>query len=477
MPVSMLPLRHPLLLALAWFVLSIPAQAAEQYRLRRPVDGSSRWQQVQLKLDVHGQVLMEDRAGKENRQQVSVEGHHAYEEGIIYTVLEQAGSHTVASVRAVRFYQPPRVLMVVGQTRLVPRLRESRRTILVASRDGKLAVRSLSGALTREEHDLVRNQGDSALLPLLLPIDPVRIGDSWKIPLHLVAALLNLDQVHQSTVQGTLSAVTESVATVKLAGQVRGEVESVSSDISLGGTLQVDLRQQRVDRLDLEIEEKRAIGRAQPGLDVKAQLSLVFRPLTGPFQLSTDLLDRTADRPSPGDELLEFEPRHADYRLLHNPRWHITSDQSSMALMRYIEQGKVLSQCTISRLPTRSQLTATLERFQQDVRESLGSSFGQLVEASEETTMSKLRVLRVVAVGRSGELPVRWIYYHLEDRQGRRVAASFSVPAASSGDFGAANRSLMRTLQFDSERTRQLEGIPASAGSSNSSKPSQSRMP
>jgi hypothetical protein len=473
----MLCLRHVLFLALAWFPLYVPAQAAEKYRLRRPADGSSLWQQVQLKLAVHGQVLMMDRTGKENRQEVSVEGHHAYEEGIIFSALGQAGSHTVASVRAVRLYQPPRVLMMVGQTRLVPRLRESRRTILVSSRDGKLSVRSLSGALTREEHDLVRNQGDSALLPLLLPIDPVKTGASWQIPRQLVTALLTLDQVHQSTVRGTLTAVKESVATVTLAGRVHGEVESVLADISLRGTLQINLRHHRVERLDLEIEEKRAIGRAQPGLDVKAQLSLVFRPLEGPFQLSADLLERTADRPAPGDELLEFQPRHADYRLLHNPRWHVTSDQSSLALMRYIEKGKVLSQCTISRLPTTSQLPATLEQFQRDVRESLGNSFRQLVEASEETTMGKLRVMRVVAVGISGKLPVRWIYYHLEDRQGRRVAASFSVPIASDADFGAADRSLIGTLHFDSERTRQLEGTQESAGSSNSSKPSQSRMP
>ncbi|MDP7204998.1 MAG: hypothetical protein QGH11_05500, partial [Pirellulaceae bacterium] len=367
--------------------------------------------------------------------------------------------------------------MMIGQLRLVPRLRESRRTILMSSQDGKMAVTSLSGNLTREEQDLVRNQGDSALLPLLLPVDPVEAGDRWQISPPLVAAMLNLDQVHRTTVQGSLAGVKESVATVQLTGEVTGVVESVRADVTLRGALKVNLRHRLVERLELEIEEKRAIGRAQPGLDVKARLLLTIRPLNGPFQLSADLLEQAARRPAPEDELLEFQPRHADYRLLHNPRWHVTSDRSSLSLMRYIEQGKVLSQCAISRLPTGGQVPATLDRFQQDVRESLGSSFLRLVDASEETTMNKMKVMRVVAEGVSEELPVQWIYYHVEDRQGRRVAASFSIPTDLADDFGKEDQSLMSTLYFDRERTRQLEGIPVSAESSNSSKPSQSRTP
>ncbi|MEE2685421.1 MAG: hypothetical protein VYB09_03860 [Planctomycetota bacterium] len=473
----MYSVRHVFVFLLAGPIFSVPARAADQYWLRLPADGSRRWQQVERKLDVRGQVRMQDSTGKENRQEVSVEGHHAYEEGIALTDLERVGSDTVGAVRALRLYQPPRVVMMVGQLRLVPRLRESRRTILMSSQDGKIAVTSLSGSLTREEQDLVRNQGDSALLPLLLPVDPVEAGDRWKISPPLVAAMLNLDQVHRTTVQGALAGVKESVATVQLAGEVAGVVESVRADVSLRGTLKVNLRHRRVERLELEIEEKRAIGRAQPGLDIKAQLLLTIRPLNGPFQLSADLLEQAARRPAPGDELLEFQPRHADYRLLHNPRWHVTSDRSSLSLMRYIKQGKVLSQCAISRLPTGGQVPATLDRFEQDVRESLGSSFLRLIDASEETTMNKMKVMRVVAEGVSEELPVQWIYYHVEDRQGRRVAASFSIPADLADDFRKEDRSLMRTLYFDRERTRQLEGVPVSAGSSNSSKPSQSRTP
>ena len=61
--------------------------------------------------------------------------------------------------------------------------------------------------------------------------------------------------------------------------------------------------------------------------------------------------------------------------------------------MRYIKQGKVLSQCAISRLPTGGQVPATLDRFEQDVRESLGSSFPRLIDAAEETTMNKMKTL------------------------------------------------------------------------------------
>ena len=450
------------------------ARASEPYQLRLPLDGTPRWQQVQLKLEVTGQVLMRDGQGKENRQQVSVEGHHAYEEGVIFGGLGQSQEQTVSSVRAVRLYQPPRVVMMVGQTRLVPRLRANRRTVLMSSRDGKISMTALSGALTREELDLIRIQGDSALLPLMLPIEPVEVDDSWSLPRQLVTALLNLDRVDRSTVQGTLSSVKESIATVTLAGTVQGTVEAVAATITLRGTIHVNLRSHRIDRVELKIEEKRAIGRAQPGLDVSARLSASFRPLAGPFQVSPDMLAEAAGRPVAGDELLEFQPRQSDYRLLHDPHWYVTSDRSSLALLRFIDEGKVLAQCTISRLPSASRLPASLEQFQRDVHSSLGDSFRQFVEASEELTTNKLQVMRVVAEGVSQELSVVWIYYHVQDPEGRRVAVSFSVPATLVADFATADRSLIATLTFDSQRTRQLEGTPVGAGSSNSSKPSQS---
>ena len=472
----MLRLPHLVLLILAWSTFSSTVLSADRYQLRQVTDGNQQWQQVQLKLEVHGQVLMKDSAGKENRQEVSVEGHHAYEEATRLEVQKQGEDQLVTAVRGVRLYQSPRVLMIVGQSRLVPRLRESRRMILMSSRDGNVSLTSLQGALTREELDLVRNQGDSALLPLLLPVEPLGIGDNWFIPRQLVRALLTLDQVDESTIQGTLADVDESIAQVTISGRVRGRVESAATEITVKGSLHVNLRLQRVERLELEIKEKRAIGRAEPGLDVTATLSMSCRPLQGAFQLPADLLARSAGRPTASDALLEFQSRHADYRLLHDPRWHVTSDRP-LVLMRYIEQGKLLAQCNIARLPTQSQPHATLEQFQQQVQRSLGDSLQGLVEASEETTASKMRIMRVVATGVSAQLPVQWIYYHLQDSQGRRVAMSFSVPATTTEDLGQADRTLVATLRFDSERTRQREGTPVRAGSSNSSKPFQSRIP
>jgi hypothetical protein len=186
------------------------------------------------------------------------------------------------------------------------------------------------------------------------------------------------------------------------------------------------------------------------------------------------MLAEAVGRPAAGDELLEFQPRQSDYRLLHDPHWYVTSDRSSLALLRFIDEGKVLAQCTISRLPNANRLPASLEQFQRDVQSSLGDSFRQFAEASEAMTTNKLQVMRVVAEGVSQELSVVWIYYHVQDPEGRRVAVSFSVPATLVADFATADRSLIATLTFDSQRTRQLEGTPVGAGSSNSSKPSQS---
>ena len=56
--------------------------------------------------------------------------------------------------------------------------------------------------------------------------------------------------------------------------------------------------------------------------------------------------------------------------------------------------------------------------MQDDIKRSLDKNLEQLLEASEKKNSGGVRVLRVVAVGKSSDVPVRWVYAHLSDDSG-----------------------------------------------------------
>ena len=94
----------------------------------------------------------------------------------------------------------------------------------------------------------------------------------------------------------------------------------------------------------------------------------------------------------------------------------------------------------------------SLEDYQNDVREALGKNFGEFVEAKQSGDAAGYRVLRVVANGvahdKSTEVPIRWIYYHVADEQGRQVALTFTVEQEHLERFAEADRAIVDSLRF-----------------------------
>ena len=62
-------------------------------------------------------------------------------------------------------------------------------------------------------------------------------------------------------------------------------------------------------------------------------------------------------------------------------------------------------------------------------------------------------VVSGVAHGKPAEVPIRWIYYHLADRQGRQAAFTFTVEQELLDRFADADRPIVQSLRFESERS------------------------
>jgi hypothetical protein len=117
--------------------------------------------------------------------------------------------------------------------------------------------------------------------------------------------------------------------------------------------------------------------------------------------------------------------------------------------MRMVDRGDLVAQCNISPVVRRSaKKYTTIEQYQNDVRHSLGKTFGRLVKASQWTDSHGQLVYNLVIHGQVEKLPIEWRYYLIAHPGGRRVAIAFTVEGDFIRRLADADRELVDTIQL-----------------------------
>ena len=360
-----------------------------------------------------------------------------------------------AQLRAIRHYNKADAVIKVGEGGFKPALREERRLVAAEiGEGGKTTLLSPLGTLTRDELDLIDILGNSLLMDRLLPDEPVALGDTWEHSDKLMAALLGLDAVSESTVVSKLTEVTDAVVRVEMAGEVQGAIGGVSSEISLKAKYRFDLQTKRIDWLGLLVKEKRSIGHVLRGVELVARLQMQIGPKDDSAKLSDAALenisvDDISSKPDDALRQLEYESPEAGWRLTHDRCWFVYSADHDHVILRLIERGELLAQCNISPLPDFPvDKPETLAEFQDEIKQALGKKFGEFVQAGQRMNDQEYRVLRVVVRGMVEDLPIQWFYYLIADKQGHQLALAFTVEAKLLERLGEADRTLIDGMRF-----------------------------
>lgn len=347
------------------------------------------------------------------------------------------------------------------------------REILVVLRGTTPSPYLADGFLSREEADLLEMPFDAALVDRLVPSVPVTAGVGWNIEADLTAGLLAIDTVESGSLEGILLGVENGVASVGLAGTVTGAVDGAPTRIVMTGALhcaattaddEAWLLSGRVESLEAEIAERREAGWVAPGLDVNARLKLV--------RSSVDRVCETADGYPSGEDTDQLGPIMADrphapgrpgtvwerhrqgrYALVLDERWRVVEDGSEGLVMRFVDHGALVAQCSILPLPrTGPDAAPSMETVRRDVERSLGEQFGLVVSADETTRSDGTRVVRVVAEGTAEDRPFRWIHHVLTDPVGHRAAVTCMHEVAAADRFAIADRELVAGLVLVADR-------------------------
>jgi hypothetical protein len=401
---------------------------------------------VVVRLEVGGETKSLEADKKTKREKMSVVHTLDYCEKFLAAPTKPDGAW-----RSVRDYRKVEAKATVGDAQFEPALRPEHRLIAAQAAAQATVLFSPAGNLARDELDAIEIQADSLLLDRLLPEKPVTAGDKWEHSAQLVAALLSLDEVAKTTVQSTLTEVTDIVARFELAGKVEGAVGGVSTKIEIKGKYRFDLRTKRIDWLGMLVQEDREASFVEDGIDVVARLQMTVTPAEEPASLAEAALAKLTLEPSAELTRLLYESPDGGWQCQYDRRWffHRQSPKSPDSSLRLVDRGMLVGQCNLSSLPrTNPEKLVSLEDFQEDVRKALGKAFGEFVEAGQSPNAANCGVYRVVAQGTSSQLAVRWIYYLVADSQGHRAALTFVVEQALVERFADADKPLVQTLRF-----------------------------
>ena len=354
------------------------------------------------------------------------------------------------TLRAARYYDRADAKILLPDGDFAPNLRAERCLMGVAVDDTQITIFSPKGSITRDELDLVDLPANSLLIDRFLPTHPVAQGESWTCSNDLISAALGIDRTTKQTVECTLAKIDDKTAVVELGGRIDGSINGVTTRIEIKGKYRFDRKTRRIDWFGLLVHEDRDPGHVGPGLDVTARLRMQIEPREDSDKLSDKVIKSHSFEPSDETTQLVYEPKRGGWQFGHDRRWFFTGGTPPLAFLRLIEQGDFIAQCNVVELePVEPGKQATLERFQDDIKQALGEAFGEFVSASQKANEQNYRVLRVVVRGTISELPIEWHYYLVADEHGRQVTFTFTVEGPLAKRLGKQDEQMVASLRFD----------------------------
>lgn len=434
------------LIALISGLPAVAAQQGDKHTLKA-AHRTGEVSRVEVAVQVGGDLKVIGDDAKQKDLLMSVVANLVYDEALL--ALDPQGRPN----RSARHYADARAVIKIDKGGEKPALDASRR-LVIAERptDAPALLYSPKAPLVREELDLIDVPGNTLVLDEMLPTEPVKLGESWKVADSTLAALLCLDAVSWSDVQGVLGEVKDGMADIAAAGSVSGGIGGIATEIELKAKYKFDVKQRKLTQFALLIKEKRSIGHIGPGLDTVAKVLMKISPLASSPTLTSEVIASLPKRSAP--ELLElgFSPPGGQFQFNYDRRWYVTGDDPKLAVLRLLDKGELVAQCNVSALPKQAK-PATLADYQRDVERSLGKNFGHFVSAGEAPGANGYQVFRVVVRGVVSQLPIEWVYYLIQDEEGHRVSLAFTLEEELRDRFGEADRTVVSAIRLTNPPT------------------------
>ena len=408
------------------------------FRLR-PDSKTGRLVQVKVSLDVQGKIADPSRP-KPSSVPFAVAARVAYGE----RMMEQASGAVVA-----RHYANGVAKITVDKAKIDTQLRDQHRLLLISPETRGPDLYSPVGPLTQDELDLLKLPFSSHAVELLLSESDVQLGGQWQPTAETMRQMLLLDSVAECSVNARLEDTKSTAARVRFSGKVRGTSDGSTTSIALNGVMHFDLHAKLVTWLQMKMAENRAAGHLTHGYQATSDFRMQITPAKHLPNLTPQRIALITKQTDPLAGLIALDFPNSGLALTPHQGWHLISDNAEGTILRLIDNGDLIAQANISRLAdVQSGHRLSLAEFQNDIQRALAERFGQLELAQEQTDERGRHVAKVVVTGQVKDVPIKWIYHHVTDKQGRRVALLFTLETDLTERFADSDVGLTKSLRL-----------------------------
>ena len=253
-----------------------------------------------------------------------------------------------ALLKTVRAYRDVAFERTVGDAKQDAGIRPSVRRMVVIKAADKKAPFSPDGPLTWGEIDVVRTDVfNPALIPGLLPPDPVKPGQAWKASAAAVSELTDMEKVEEGSIAVELVGVTKvndrRLARLKLSGTVRGVNEDGPNRQKIDGTAYFDLESNVLTYLSVKGTHELLDGKGQTVGVIEGQFALTRTPVAKmPADLSDASLRDLDLKPNGENDLLLYDNTDLGVRLLYPRGWRIGAVQGRQVTLDHRRGAGIL---------------------------------------------------------------------------------------------------------------------------------------
>lgn len=322
----------------------------------------------------------------------------------------------------------------------------------------RLQLASIANVLKQSELDLIRNPADPLAYVNLFNKEGVKTGEKWSVDSDAIADFLSVDNVYENDVQITLKSVEKNVAKVYVQGEIKAEIDDVTTEMSVSAVALIDIDKKMLKALRTTISEERSPGQVAPGFDGQTKIDIKITPQKSVKELSNHALAQTTSKRI--DRRIKWEGNQ--FQVTFDPRWRIIASEDEAAVLRYVDEGLLLAQCNIVQLPSRKpDNPLSLSSFKAEVKKIVTGEKekADVVTAEQVKTATDLTALRIVVEGQESKVPIRWIYYHVSADDGRCLTYVFTLEKDVADRFATADKLFVNETRFFTKVARKT-GTP-----------------
>ena len=428
-------------LSVGLLLAAVSASRAQTCTLAEPIKpGDCVQNDIEMKLAGEMRFVGED--AKPVPVKLSAQGQHSFPERVLVVADGWAQ-------KSARVYEKASATIRRGSDRSENGLRTSRKLIVAQRHKGQHLVYSPAGALSRSELEVVSEHFDTLVLAGLLPGKAIKVGDTWKLPNRVAAALCSIEGMTEHKLTGKLDRLTASQATFSVTGTAAGVWQGAQLKTTVEATGTFDLASKRITKLVWKQKDDRDQGPVSPASSLQMTVTLTRKAIEQPGSLADVALVSVPDNFTPPGPMtnLEYRDPKGRYALIHTRDWFLTAASAEHAILRLMDK-EWIAQVTVTpwtRAKKGEHLSA--EQFKTAMHETTGWRPDRELQAGEVGSQGGKWIYRLSVLGQLNGVNVLQNFYLVAAPGGEQVVLAFTLSPKMADKLGARDLSLATSIE------------------------------